>query len=63
MKDEFDDNFINWAKAVIVYSQRNCTKSTAIHSIIKNIDLECKLIHIILFLLFTVTILIFLSQK
>lgn len=43
MKEEFDDALVYWAKAVIIYAQRNCTKVTAIQSIIKDVDLECKL--------------------
>ena len=42
MKDEFDNDLDNWAKAIIVYAQRNCTRIAAIQSIAKDVDLECK---------------------
>ena len=47
MKEEFDGNFHNWAKAVIMYAQRNCSKVTAIQSIVKDVDLECELVHVL----------------
>lgn len=46
MKDEFENDFEKWAKAVIVYAQRNCTKLTAIQSIIQDIDLECEFVDV-----------------
>lgn len=42
MKEEFDEDFLNWAKAVILYAQRSCTKFTAVQSIVKNVDVECE---------------------
>lgn len=44
MKEEFDDDFVNQAKAInILYAQRSCTKFTAVKSIVKNVDVECEL--------------------
>lgn len=48
MKEEFDDDFVDWAKAIIVYAQRNCTKLTAVQSIVKDVDVQCEFVHVLL---------------
>ena len=56
MKDEFDTDFENWARAVIMYAQRNCTKNSAIQAVVNDVDLECEFV-------LALCLLMFLSQK
>ena len=43
LKENFDEQLILWSKAIILYCKKTCTKSTAIQSLIKEIDVECEL--------------------
>ena len=43
LKDSFNEEFIKWSKAVIAYCKKKCTKSIAIQTLIKDIDVNCKL--------------------
>jgi len=40
IKEEFDEEFILWSKAVVNYCKKKCTKTTAIQKLVKDIDLE-----------------------
>ena len=40
-KNEFDEELILWCRAVVSYCKKTCTKSTAILSLIKDVD-NCK---------------------
>ena len=42
MKNEFDEELISLAKAIIVYCKRSCVESVAIQSIVKDINIYCK---------------------
>ena len=39
--NEFDEELILWCRAVVSYCKKTCTKSTAILSLIKDVD-NCK---------------------
>ena len=43
IKEEFDEQLIIWSKATILYCKNRCTKTTAIQSLVKNVDVHCKL--------------------
>lgn len=45
LKDEFDEDFVSWAKSVMVYAKKSCIKTTAIKKIIEGTDfkISCKL--------------------
>ena len=42
MKNEFDEELISWAKAIIVYCKKSCLESVAIQSIVKDVNIYCK---------------------
>ena len=42
LKDQFDEEFIVWSKAVVNYCKKRCTKSTAIQKLVKDMNVECK---------------------
>ena len=47
MKEEFDENIISWAKAIMLYSKQSCMKTTAIKKLIDATDfsLSCEFYH------------------
>lgn len=40
IKDEFDEDFIPWAKAVMLYCKQSCMKTTAIKTIVDATDFK-----------------------
>lgn len=46
LKEEFDEDFISWARSTLIYAKKTCMKITAIKKIIGQTDFKitCKLI-------------------
>lgn len=42
LKDQFDEEFISWSKAIVNYCKSKCTESTAIQKLVKDTDVDCK---------------------
>lgn len=40
IKEEFDEQIISWAKAIMLYSKQSCMKTTAIKKIVEATDFE-----------------------
>ena len=43
MKEEFDEQFLLWSKAILIYCKKICTTTTAIQTLVKDVDAECEL--------------------
>lgn len=47
LKDEFDEELVLWSRAVVSYCKRACTKSAAIQALVGDVDIDCKLCHVV----------------
>ena len=45
MKEEFDEHLLMWSKAILYYCKKKCKTTTAIQTLVKNVDAaECEFI-------------------
>ena len=43
MKEEFEEQLLLWSKAILIYCKKTCTTTTAIQTLVKDVDAECEL--------------------
>ena len=43
MQEEFDEQLLIWSKAILIYCKKTCTTTTAIQTLVKDVDAECEL--------------------
>ena len=41
LKNDFDEDLVVWCRVIVSYCKKTCTKSTAIQSLLKDVD-NCK---------------------